>query len=330
MDLRQHLLRRLALATNIIRETPIVRLSHKKIELFTKLEYTNGIGSIKDRPAFWILKCAIERGEIDQETTIIESSSGNFACALATFCRMLKLKFIPVVDPFVPPVYDAFLRTYCEKVIRVDECDDGGGYLKSRLRMVKMLMQEIPNSYWTNQYGNTDGMDAHYHLTAAEICHAMPQLDYVFIGVSSAGTISGVSRRLKEHYPNIRIIAVDAEGSVIFGQRPKKRYISGIGSSISPALVHRALIDEVMIVSEQDTIAACHELLEQHGLFVGGSTGTVYSAIQTYFRGASLKSCPKVLFLCCDRGTAYLHNIYNPEWVASHLHREMQITQAAG
>src|SRR6476659_1541438 len=117
MDLRQHLLSRLALATNIIRETPTIRLLHKKIDLFTKLEYTNGIGSIKDRPAFWILKCAIERGEINQETTVIESSSGNFACALATFCRILELKFIPVVDPFVPPVYDAFLRTYCEKVI---------------------------------------------------------------------------------------------------------------------------------------------------------------------------------------------------------------------
>lgn len=330
MDPRQHLLSRLALATKIIRETPIIQLSHEKIDLFTKLEYANGVGSIKDRPAFWILKRAIERGEIDQETTVIESSSGNFACALATFCRILKLRFIPVVDPFVPPVYDAFLRTYCEKVVKVEECDDGGGYLKSRLRMVKTLMQEIPNSYWTNQYENVDGMDAHYQFTAGEICRAMPRLDYVFLGVSSAGTISGVSQRLKEHYRDVRIIAVDAEGSVIFGQKPQKRHISGIGSSISPALVRRAQIDEIVIVPERDTVAACHELLREQGLFAGGSTGTVYSAIQSYFSNIRLKNRPTVLFLCCDRGTAYLHNVYNPEWVASHLPEKVQITQAAG
>jgi len=319
MDLQQELLDRLLFAKRIIRETPVVRLSHEKVDLYAKLEFMNGIGSIKDRPALWILQRAIQRRDIEPNTTVIESSSGNFACALATFCRILKLAFIPVIDPVVPPFYEAYLRAHCERVVKVEQRDDSGGYLRTRLRTVQTLLREIPNSYWTNQYENLDGMNAHYESTAAEICRAVPRLDYVFLGVSSAGTIAGVSRRLKEHYPGIKVIAVDAEGSVIFGQHPQKRHISGIGSSISPGLLRQALIDDVIIVPELATVTACHELLEQHELFVGGSTGTVYSAIQYYFSSRQLKDRPKVLFLCCDKGTAYLHNVYNREWVALQL-----------
>src|SRR5207249_3493677 len=83
----------------------------------------------------------------------------------------------------------------------------------------------------------TTAIEAHYELTAAEICADFDSLDYVFIGVSTAGTIAGVSRRLKEHYPNIRVIAVDTEGSAIFGGAPRKRHIPGIGSSIVPQLL---------------------------------------------------------------------------------------------
>lgn len=307
------LLERLAVAEKIIRETPIIRLDHEQIDLFAKLEFQNGVGSIKDRPAFWILKRAIERGDVVPDTTIIESSSGNFACALATFCRFLRLKFIPVIDPFISPVNESFLRSQCDRVVKVDVCDDSGGYLKTRIRTVNSLLSEFPGtSYWPNQYENPDAMEAHYQLTAAEICKDLPDVDYVFIGVSSAGTVAGVSRRLKEHSADIKIIAVDAEGSVIFDQEPKKRRIPGIGSSIKPKLLSHAIIDEVVIVKEKDTIKACNQLLEQHGLFVGGSTGTVYSAIQQYFSDKDKFNGirPRVLFFCCDRGTGYINNVF--------------------
>jgi cysteine synthase A len=183
--------------------------------------------------------------------------------------------------------------------------------------MVQTLLSRYSDIYWPNQYENLDAMGAHYHLTGAEVQQALPNLDYAFIGVSSAGTLAGVSRRLKEHNPAIRIIAVDAEGSVIFGQTPKKRSIPGLGSSIAPPLVKEALIDEVVIVNETDTVAACHHLLKRHGLFVGGSTGSVYSAIQRYFANQALRKPPRVLFFCCDRGTAYLHNIFSAELLST-------------
>src|SRR5216110_1181302 len=276
------LVTRLEQLGKILRPTPHVRLAAPGMQLFAKLEYVNPIGSIKDRPAFWILKRAAERGEICDETTVIESSSGNFASALAAFTRLVGLRFIPVIDPNISATYESFLRRTCDTVMKVEKRDDTGGFLKTRLQMVQQLCASTPHAYWTNQYGNPDAVDAHYHLTAGDICAEFDSLDYVFIGVSTGGTIAGVSRRLKECYPNVRIIAVDTEGSVIFGDAPKKRHVPGVGSSIIPPLVSEAIIDDVVLVPERETVAACRELLVTHGLFAGGSSGTAFAAIKRY------------------------------------------------
>src|SRR5216117_2315993 len=307
------LVTRLEQLRNTLRPTPHVPLAVEGMNLFAKLEYVNPVGSIKDRPAYWILKRAAERGEICEETTVIESSSGNFASALAAFTQLVGLRFIPVVDPNISSTYESFLRRICPTVVKVEERDDTGGFLKTRLEMVKHLCATIPNAYWTNQYGNPDAVEAHYKLTAGEICAAFDSLDYVFIGVSTWGTIAGLSRRLKEHYPRIRVIAVDSEGSVIFGGAPRKRHIPGVGSSIVPPLLSHATIDDVVLVPERETVAACRELLLTHGLFAGGSSGTVYAAVKRYATRMTGR-CPKVLFVCADRGTPYLDTVFDPTW----------------
>jgi cysteine synthase A len=299
-----------------LRPTPHVPLAMKGIRLYAKLEYVNPVGSIKDRSAYWILRRAAERGEIGEETTVIESSSGNFAAALAAFTHLVGLKFIPVIDPKISGTYESFLRRICPRVVMVQQPDDSGGYLKTRLEMVQHLCATVPNSYWPNQYGNPDAMDAHYELTAREICVEFETLDYAFIGVSTAGTIAGMSRRLKQRYPNVRIIAVDTEGSVIFHGAPGKRHIPGIGSSIVPPLLAEAQIDDVVMVPERETVRACRELLTTHGLFVGGSSGTSYAAVQRYAPKMSGPRQPTVLFLCADRGTPYLDTVFDPAWAA--------------
>src|SRR5262245_51536179 len=158
----------------MLRPTPHVPLAVDGMHLFAKLEYANPIGSIKDRPAFWILKRAAERGEIDEWSTVIESSSGNFASALAAFARLVGLRFVPVIDPNITAAYESFLRRTCSRVIKVEERDDTGGFLKTRLAMVKHLCANTPRAFWTNQYGNPDAVEAHYELTAGEICDAFP------------------------------------------------------------------------------------------------------------------------------------------------------------
>ena len=286
----------------------------KGMNLFGKLEYVNPVGSIKDRVAYWILTRAAERGEINEETTVIESSSGNFASALASFTRLVGLKFIPVIDPNISSTYEGFLRRLCPTVVKVEERDDTGGFLKTRLHKVKELCASTPHAFWPNQYGNPDAMEAHYELTGSEICADFDSLDYAFIGVSTAGTIAGVSRRLKEQYPNVKIIAVDAEGSVIFGGPPKKRYIPGVGASIVPELLKHALIDDVVLVPERESVYACRELLLTHGLFVGGSSGTAFAAVKRYQGQMSSYRCPNVIFLCADRGTPYLDTVFDTTW----------------
>src|SRR5262245_36345884 len=308
------LVARLERLRKILWPTPHVPLAVEGMNMCAKLEYVNPVGSIKDRSAYWILKRAAGRGEICEETTVVESSSGNFAVALAAFTRLLGLRFIPVIDPNIAGTYESFLRRLCPTVVKVEDRDDTGGFLKTRLEMVKHLCATVADAYWTNQYTNPDAAEAHYQLTASEICTDFDWLDYVFICVSTAGTIAGMSRRLKERYPNVRIIAADSEGSVIFGGKPRKRHIPGVGSSIVPPLLSHAMIDDVVLIPEYETVEACRELLTTHGLFVGGSSGTAFAAVKRYAARMALSERPTVVFVCADRGTPYLDTVFDPTW----------------
>src|SRR3982751_2712468 len=130
---------RLERIRTMLRPTPHVPLALPGMHLFAKLEYVNPVGSIKDRAAYWILRRAAERGDICDDTTVIESSSGNFASALAAFTRLVGLKFVPVIDPNVSSTYESFLRRLCDTVVKVDQRDETGGFLKTRLQMVEHL-----------------------------------------------------------------------------------------------------------------------------------------------------------------------------------------------
>ncbi|OKI50898.1 2,3-diaminopropionate biosynthesis protein SbnA [Micromonospora sp. CB01531] len=295
--------------------TPLVPLADERLDLYAKLEFSNFSGSAKDRSALWILRQAILREQVTRKSVLVESSSGNFAIALASLCASLGLEFVPVIDSNVNRSTENFLRALSSRVERVHDIDDTGGFLKSRLRRVQDLRAELPDSYWPNQYANTDGADAHYRFTASELCDALDRITHVFVGVGTAGTIAGLSRRLKKTDPRVRVIAVDVEGSVIFGGTPGRRRIPGIGSSIIPPLLQHALIDETLLVSEYASIVGCIQLWQRHGIFAGGSSGSVYAAVQRYFAGYRGPR-PRVVFLCADRGNAYADTVFNPQWVA--------------
>ncbi|RAP26375.1 Cysteine synthase [Brevibacillus laterosporus] len=314
------MINRLLSISHLVGNTPLVTLDHEAINLFAKLEYNNLMGSVKMRAAYYILKQAIERGDITENTTVIESTSGNFGVALATLCKRLGITFIPVVDPNISPIYENLLHAFSYQVVKVTERDETGGFLLTRIQKIKELCQSTKNSFWTNQYGNIDCFWAHYHGLGEEIATHFDELDYAFIGVSSGGTISGVSRRLKEKFPQIKIIAVDSEGSVIFGDQPKKRYIPGIGSSMVPDLLKEAVIDEVIHVPEEKTIEGCYQLFENHAIFGGGSSGTSYYAITHYFKDKLFEKSPNVVFLVPDNGMAYVNTVYDKQW-ADQLHQ---------
>lgn len=298
--------------------TRVVRLPHPAVRLHVKMESENRTGSAKDRAAIWILREAVRRGEITSATTVVESSSGNFAVALASFLNELGVPFVPVLDPNVNTVTERTLRRLCARVEKVTEPDGAGGYLLSRLARVAELRAELADVYWPDQYANPDGARGHYELTAGELLADVGHVDYLFVGVGTGATINGLSRRIDVEQPTATVVAVDVEGSAIFGGAPARRLIPGIGSSIRPPLVDTALIDEVTVLSEVDEVAGCRALLADHGIHAGGSTGTVYAAINRHFadhRGAA----PVVAFLCADRGEPYADTVYADDWVDANL-----------
>ena len=176
------------------------------------------------------------------------------------------------------------------------------------------MMQETKNLYWINQYSNPYIMQAYEQTLGAEICKNI-SIDYIFIGVGSGGTIAGVSKKVKEIYPNAIVVAVDSCGSLIFDCSPKKRFIPGIGSSFRPTLLSNAVFDEVVFIEEYDAITSCREFLHENHLLIGGSSGSVYMAIKQYFEGKAFPQKPNVVAIFADQGDRYIDTVYNDDWV---------------
>jgi 2,3-diaminopropionate biosynthesis protein SbnA len=299
--------------------TPIVSIPFNelpKLNVFAKLEFCNPTGSVKDRAASYILKKCLEEKIIDKDTTIIESSSGNFAVSLSAYCKRYGLQFIGVIDPNILPINEMLIKAFGGQIEKVDVPDQNGGYLLTRIDRINELRNSLDNCYWVNQYGNKFNSLAYYDSLGGEICNEfIDELDYVFLGISSGGTISGLSRKLKERFPGVKVIAVDVHGSIIFGGAPSKRHIPGIGSSMVPSILKEALIDDYVLVSEQKTIQSCHTLLQEHTIFAGGSSGSVYAGIKSYFSSHKIDSAQNVLCIFPDRGERYSTTIYNEQWV---------------
>ncbi len=302
----------------LLPRTETRRLAHPTLQLFAKMECANPSGSVKDRAAYWVLREAIRRGEITRHSIVVESSSGNFALSMAFFCARLGIRFIPVLDPNVNSSTERALRQACDRVEKVDSADGAGGFLLSRLARVAELVAEIDGAYWPDQYGNADGARGHYELTGGELVEVLGRIDYLFIGLGTGATIAGISQRVTESRGDAVVIAVDVEGSVISGGASLRRFIPGIGSSIRSPMIDHAIITEFIIMPEWDEAVGCHDLLRDHGIMAGGSTGCVYAAISRYFDGYRGPP-PVVAFLCADRGEPYLDTVYNPEWVAANL-----------
>lgn len=294
-----------------IGKTPLVKLQVANIQLAVKLEYANFTGSIKARAAYNILYNAIKHQKITSDTTVIESSSGNFAIALAALCRGLGLKFIAVIDPNITQLNEQRLHELAHNVIKVKKRDETGGFLLTRLQYIKDYIHHHKDVYWPNQYENPDNYMSYYHFLAPEIEAELPKLEFLFAAVSTGGTITGLSLRLKELYPDVKVIAVDVEGSVIFGSKPQKRELSGIGSSKVPPIIQHARIDEVMILSEVEIKKGARELLSIHGIFGGASCGAAYRAVTSYFYNRRFFKPPSVVFICPDHGASYQDSVYS-------------------
>jgi 2,3-diaminopropionate biosynthesis protein SbnA len=282
-------------------------------EVVLKLEGFSITGSIKIKTAKYLIADIETRGlATPGKTTLVESSSGNLGVALSFLCRRLGYRFVCVTDPHASRVNLRAMDAYGAEIVVVDQPDQNGGYVHSRLLYIENLLRD-PSYVWLNQYANPANISAHAETTASEILAAFPAPDYVILGAGSTGTLMGCARRFREASPRTRLVAVDPEGSISFGGRSGRRVIAGIGSSRRPELLDTDVVDHVVSVPEADTIRMCHEVVHNHGILIGGSTGTVLAAART-LEGV-IEPGASVIAVSADFGDKYLDTIYDRLWV---------------
>lgn len=305
-----------------IGHTPLIRLSRlfkdQPFDVYGKMEWMNPGGSAKDRPALFMLREAIRRGDVTSESVIVESSSGNLAISLAQLCRYLGLRFICVVDPRTTQQHLQIIRSFHGEIDLVSVPDEATGeFLPARIRRVAELVSQIPHAYWTNQYGSPDNALAHSETTMREIGEQLGAVDYLFCGVSSCGTIRGCMEYIRSRGWSTQIVAVDAEGSVIFGGEKGSRKFPGLGAGITPGLHRHDVADKVIYVSDRECVEGCRALVREEAVLAGASSGGVIAAIQRM--SGIIPAGAVVAAILPDRGERYLNTVYNDEWVGREI-----------
>ena len=290
-------------------------------DVYLKLEGLNPAGSIKFKPARYMMQDLEERGIIQPgRNKILESSSGNLGVALALVCKVKGYPFTCITDPNANPAHLAHIRRYGGEVIVVTQRDANGGFLLTRFECIHQMQRDDPTYVWTNQYANPANPQSHYCTTGPEIHTTFPYLDYLFIGAGTTGTLVGCARYFREHAPRTTIIAVDSVGSVTWGDPPATRHIPGLGTSRPPeistevATLQPTPIRDIVMMPEVDTVRMCYEVLDRYSLWVGGSTGTVLCGVRRY--QDYLPAEATVVAISPDLGERYADTVYNPAWVA--------------
>ena len=285
--------------------------------VFVKIEALNAAGSVKIKTALNLINTMEAEGHIFPHSKIIESSSGNLGVALSMICAGRGYPFTCVVDPNASPRNIKIMEALGARIVMITKLDENGGYLGSRIQYIKQLLAEDPAYVWTNQYANPANAEAHRRWTAASIDNRFPRLDYLFIGAGTTGTLMGCVKHFRTHRPDVKIVAVDAAGSVTFGRPPGKRYIPGLGTSRRPEIFDPAGLHAMETVSERDAIGMCRYLARHQGFLAGGSTGTVLAAVLAW--KPRLPKDAIVGAISPDLGERYLDTIYNDDWVKAHF-----------
>lgn len=282
--------------------------------LFLKCEGFNFAGSIKLKAAAEMIAAAERDHRVTKGSTIVESSSGNLGVALSAIAASRGYRFICVTDTRCNPITIRAIEAFGGIVHIVTEPDPEGGFLGARLRYVRSICEQDERVVWLNQYTNENNWLAHHRTTAPAIAKAFPQLNVLFVGAGTTGTLMGCSRYFREHAPHVRVVAVDSVGSVTFGGPAAVRHIPGLGTAVPPPLLDMTYVDDVVHVPEPDAVRACHRLVRAGFLF-GGSTGTVVSGALSWLAQHDPDNQLTSVTIAPDLGERYLESIYRRGWL---------------
>jgi 2,3-diaminopropionate biosynthesis protein SbnA len=281
--------------------------------LFLKCEGFNFAGSIKLKAANEMVESAARAGVLTPGSVLVESSSGNLGVALSMIAASKGYRFLCVTDARCNLSTRLLMEALGSRVHVIAQPDEISGFLGARIDYVRALCSSDDRYVWLNQYNNAGNWKAHYQTTAPQIARQFPQLDVLFVGAGTTGTLMGCARYFRQWHRPVRVIAVDSVGSVAFGGAPGCRMIPGLGASIRPPLLDVSYVDEVVRIEEADTIRACHRLARRGFLF-GGSTGTVVSGAMNWLAGQDAPDLTAVA-IAPDLGERYLDTIYQTNWL---------------
>ncbi len=302
-----------------IGETPMITKlnmnSDCEGEICLKYERNNPGGSIKDRPAIYMINEAEKRGWLKPGGTIIESSSGNFGISLAMIGAAKGYKVIILVDPKTTPSNMSLLKSYGAEVIVVTEKDDCGSYHKTRISLANKMAKEIGNSFRPDQCFCLLNSEAHYKTTAREIMQdCSNDIAVIIAPVSTGGQLGGISKYLKEKIRDIKVVGVDAEGSVIFGGVPHSYRIPGIGLGWLPDNLQIKYIDEAYKISDEQAFFTARAFAKNEGILIGPSGGACILVALKFAQ--ILKKNQKIVCMISDGGERYTSTLFNDDWMA--------------
>lgn len=301
-----------------IGHTPVVKINRLgaslACQLYVKCEFLNPGGSVKDRIGYEMVKNAARDRRINPGDTLIEPTSGNTGIGIALAGAVMGFKVIITMPNKMSLEKQVVLERLGATIYRTPS-EAASHDPDSHISLAKKLQQEIPNSHILDQYTNPDNPNAHYRGTAQEIIDDFgDDLHMVVAGVGTGGTITGIAKRLKEHYPRIQVIGVDPIGSILGGGDEIKPYhVEGIGYDFFPDVLDNRLIDAYIKTNDMDSFATARQLIHDEGLLVGGSSGAaMWGALQA---AKTLESGQKCLVILPDSIRNYMSKFASNDWM---------------
>lgn len=291
---------------DLIGNTPVVKLNLDKDEniadVYVKLEKFNLGGSVKDRAALGMIEAAEREGLLKPGGTIVEPTSGNTGIALALIGKAKGYNVIITMPESMTIERRNYLKAYGAELVLTDAALG----MKGAIAKAEEIVAENPGYFLPQQFNNPANPAKHYETTAKEIIADFGNtLDAFISGVGTAGTLSGVGKRLKEESPNTKVIAVEpSDSAVLSGKDAGKHIIQGIGAGFIPENYDKDLVDEIILISNDEAVDFGVRAGKDNGIFVGISSGAAIAA--AYKVAKQLGKGKKVLAICPDGGEKYL------------------------
>lgn len=289
--------------TPLVRVNNLIKKDELKADVLAKLEYFNPAGSVKDRIAKEMIQDALEKGLINENTTLIESTSGNTGIGLSAVATALNLKIIITMPETMSVERRNLMKAYGAELVLTP----GSEGMKGAIAKAKELASQIENSFIPGQFENPANPTAHYKTTGPEIYEQTEgKVDIFVAGVGTGGTISGIGKYLKEKNPEVKVVAVEpASSPVLSTGKGGAHKIQGIGAGFVPETLDTKIYDEIITVENEDAFATGKEMAKTEGILVGISSGAaLYAAKELAKREENAGKT--IVVLLPDGGDRYL------------------------